>query len=132
MVNKRKIVDKGKKLALQFSKYSFIGVTATVINIILMWLSVDLFEINSAIATISVVTLVFFYKFYGYVKIGLFHKKIFKFLSVNIVSAILNMIFVWVLIEKVNLSGAVSAGIVVITLFFLRFIIFKCIGIIKE
>lgn len=120
------------KQTLDFSKYSIVGVTATSINIFLMWVSVDLWEINTLIATSTVVTLLFFYKFYGYIYIGLFHKEFFKFFIVNVTSAVLNVVLIFVLVELIGFSAAFSATIVVIILFILRFIVFKLIGVIKS
>jgi putative flippase GtrA len=120
------------KLPTSFSKYLGIGVSATLLNIGLLSLLVDLLDLNVAISTAFVVTMVFFYKFHAYVHIQLLHPQLGKFFMISGTSAILNGVFTWAIIEMGGMPAYIGSTIVIGTLFVLRFVAFKWLGMIKE
>lgn len=120
-----------KKTIFQFSKYSIIGVTATIMNIFLMWLMIDHLRLNTMISTAAIVTSLFYYKFFGYLMLDLIHNRIDKLLLINGISALLNWIGATILIDQAGWPAIITAPIVVGTLFILRFFAFKWTGLMK-
>lgn len=130
MVPNKKI----RKEAHNFGKYTIIGVIITFLDIFLMWLVVDIAKFPTLISAISIVSILHITKFYGYVLIKLIGhnmKNFLKYASVNIFSAIINIFGVWILIEMIGFTAALSTSIVVMSLFVGRFVIFRKIGLIK-
>ena len=124
-------MEKIGKIFFQFSKYSLVGIIATVLNISLMWLFIDILNFNTKIIAAIVIIALFFLKFYMYIAINLMHNRLDKFFYVNSVSAFLNWLFMWIFVDFLGISAVISSSIIVITLFVLRFIIFKIIKLIK-
>lgn len=115
-----------------FSKYIAIGAIFTILNIFFMWLLIDVFGLYSAIGAAIVVVVLFFGKFYAYILIKLLHKKFLGYASVNLISMILNVVFVWIFIEIFHIPTIYSSGMVVLVLFIGRFFAFKKLRLIRE
>ena len=120
------------KLAKNFGKYFIVGLIFTILNVFFMWLLIDVAGIYSALGAALVVITLFFGKFYTYVLIKFLHKRFLRYATVNITSMILNVFFVWLLIEIFNIPTVYSSAIVVLVLFIGRFIAFKKLKLIKE
>ena len=115
----------------QFSKYLMVGIIVTLLNILFMWLAIDILKFETKISAAIILIFLFFAKFYTYVTVNLIHKNFYKFMIINIISIILNWFFSWILIDFIGISAAITSMMIVTTLFILRFIGFKIIGILR-
>ena len=120
------------KIYKDFSKFLIVGMLATFANIFLMWLFIDIFNIPSFIGAAIVVAGIFFGKFYTYVLINLIHKHFLKYATINLSIGLLNIVFVWFLIDMMGVPTAISSAAVVYSLFILRFGAFKITKLIKQ
>ena len=64
-------MKKLKKNNNNFFTYTYVGVIVTVLNISLLWLFIDIFEIPTLISSTVIVGGLFLFKFYLYKKTGL-------------------------------------------------------------
>ena len=124
-------MEKDGKVFFQFSKYSLVGIIATILNISLMWLLIDILNFNTKISAAIILLGLFFLKFYIYLVIDLMHNRLDKFFYVNSISIFLNWLFMWIFVDFFGISAVISSSIIVISLFILRFIVFKIIKLIK-
>jgi len=121
-----------KKLIVHFSKFTFIGIVATILNIFFVWLFIDILKIKTIIAVTLVVMTIFLSKFYLYVLIRLIKGQFLKYTFIQIVSALLNIILTWFFIDVLLIPTIIAATIVVGGLFIIRFILFKVTRLITD
>ncbi|MFH1770972.1 MAG: GtrA family protein [archaeon] len=117
---------------IHFSKYTLIGGIASLINILLVWLFVDIVKLQSFLGISLAVFLVFLLKFYFYIIIKLIKKQFLKYTFIQIISAILNIVLTWILIELFGMNTIIATTGVVAVLFLLRFILFKITNLISD
>ena len=125
------MTEKIRSLKWQFSKYTILGIVASIINIGYMWLFVDVLQQNTIIHATLITIILFFAKYYGYIYTNLLHKGMKEFFMVQVVSGILNIILNWIVIDFIGLNALIGTTIVVGILFVGRFIMFKMMGKIK-
>lgn len=123
---------KHKKTVVDFSKYLIIGIIFTFLNISFMWLFIDVIGLYSALGASIVVVGLFFGKFYAYVIVKFLRRHFLGYVTVNITSAVLNVVFVWILIETFRISTVYASSSVVLLLFVARFFAFKKLKLIRE
>jgi len=121
-----------KKHLLGFSKYTFVGIIVSILNIFFVWLMIDVFEINTIISASIVVGTLFFLKFYLYIAMKLIKKNFLKYTSIQIFSAILNVVLTWFFIDIFGIPTVIASSSVVIILFIGRFILFNISGLTTE
>jgi len=114
-----------KRLSVNFSKFTFVGIIVSLMNIFFVWLLIDILEFKTIISTTIVVGVIFLLKFYSYSLIGLIKKQFFKYSFIQILSAILNVTFTWILIDLIQVPTIIATSVVVVGLFFGRFLLFK-------
>ncbi|MAG38835.1 hypothetical protein CMO90_01995 [Candidatus Woesearchaeota archaeon] len=114
-----------KKNSINFSKYTFIGLIVSLLNIFFVWLLIDILKIETLMATSLVVMSVFFLKFYLYILIKLIKKQFFKYVAIQIISALLNIVLTWFLIDILLIRTVIAVILVVGSLFLARFSLFK-------
>ena len=123
-----KYYKKGK----DFSKYSFIGVLWTTLNIFFMWLMIDMLKFPTVYSAFAVVTTLFVGKFYAYRLIGFMENNFLKYASTVIGFQVANIFFMWLFVDIFKWKAVVSSAIIVTTLFVLRFVVFNKVGLIKN
>ncbi len=129
-----KIKEKTIKTGKDFAKFLSIGILDSAIYVFLMWLVIDLLGVNTAIGSTAVVAFGFVEKFYLYALFGVMAASFgnfMKYSSINFVSALLNIVLVWFLIEILGIPTIISSAAVVCIIFIGRFITFKKAGLIK-
>ncbi len=114
-----------KRLSINFSKYSIVGVVFTVIYIFLMWLFVDILKVNTLISSCIVVVGIHIVKYIAYKQVKLIHKQFNKYTYVQVGSGVLNVVGFWFLVDGLHLSTVFSSLSITSVLFVLRFILFK-------
>lgn len=121
-----------RKHIKNFSKFTFVGLVWTLLNIYLMWLVIDIVKIPTLIGSTLVVAFVFVSRFYAYVFIGLIHHKFIKYAATNISFSLANIFLVWLFIDILKIATIISSAIAVYGLFILKFIVFNQTGLIKN
>jgi putative flippase GtrA len=114
-----------KRLAIDFTKYSVVGLLATFASVFLMWLFIDVLGMYTLLASCIVVVGLFFVKFSAYNKVNLIHRQLVKYTIIQISSGLVYTIGVWVLIDILNFPTVYSSAVAVCGLFVIRFILFK-------
>ncbi len=114
-----------KRLAIDFTKYTVIGLFVTFTSVFFMWLFIDIFGIHTPLASSFLVVVLFFMKFMAYNKVNLIHKQFIKYTVIQGGSGLLYIIGTWILIDIMKLSTVFSSTLAVCCLFLLRFILFK-------
>ena len=119
------------KIRTDFFKYTIIGGIVTLMNIFFTWLLIDIIKINTVIATTSVIMSLHVVKFYSYRISNFFgrrqmgHIQFIIYTVVVVFCSILNIVFVWFLVDIHHISTVISVTSVVVGLFLLRFMLFK-------
>ncbi len=127
-----------KKIITDFSKYSFIGIIISVMNIFFTWLLIDIVGLETVLATILVLIVLHIIKFYFYRTSNLFDRQLLGHIQFTIYSTIvafsfiLHIVLIWFLIDIMYIPTIVSVTAVVFGLFILRFILFKITHLIGE
>jgi len=127
-----------KKLVMDFSKYTFIGVIVTILGIFLTWFLIDIFVINTIIARFSVLASLHFVKFFSYRIAKLFSRRKLGHIQFIIYTVtvgfcyLLDIFLVWLLIDIFHIKTVISVTLVIGGLFLLRFILFKATHLIEK
>lgn len=125
------------KLVADFFKYTLIGTIVTLMNIFFTWFLIDIIDVNTVIATTSVVACLHIVKFYSYRISRLFgrrqmgHIQFMAYTAVVVFCSILNIVLVWFLIDILHIGTVISVTAVVVGLFALKFILFKVTHLIE-
>ncbi len=114
-----------KKLIVHFSKFTFIGIIASILNILFVWLFIDIFNIKTIISVSLVVAVIFLLKFYLYILIRLIKGQFLKYTFIQVISALLNIVLTWFFIDILLIPTVIATTMVVGGLFIIRFILFK-------
>jgi len=114
-----------------FSKYLFVGISWSFLNIFLMWLFIDYLKLPTIYGASVVVVILLISKFYAYRLIGFMENKFLKYASTAIGFYLANIFFMWLFVDIVGLSTVISSTIIVFSLFILRFLTFYKVGLIK-
>lgn len=127
-----KLLDKIKKKDMvDFIKFVIIGVIWSGINVLLMWVSVDILHIYAYIASTAAIVIVHLGRYYSYLAIKLIHPKFWKFTYTNINFTIGNIILMTLAIDVLNINTLISSIVIVGGLFALKFFTYKKINMIR-
>ena len=121
-----------KSLVKSFSAFTGIGIMYAVLQIVLLWLFVDILTFETLITTAVVATLLYVIKFYTYVFVKLMKNKFMHYNATNFIMLVLNILFVWILVDFLGMLASVSSALVSIIFFILRFVILRKVGIIHH
>lgn len=112
-----------------FGKYLVVGIAWTILNIAGMWLLIDVLKFPTLVGSSLVVAVVFFGKYYSYILIRLINKNFLKYASINIISAVANVLLMLVFVDLLHISTVISSAVIVYGLFLLRFVAFNKTGL---
>lgn len=120
-----------KRQLKNFLIFFLIGIIWTLLNVLLMWIFIDLLGIPTIIGSTIVVLFVFVTRYYAYVLIGLIHPRFARYTTTNIAFSLANIILVWLFIDILHIPTVVSSAVVIYGLFILKFFAFDKIGLLK-
>ena len=106
-----------------FTTFSGIGLFYAVLQIMLLWVLVDIQEYNTLLTTILVAFTVYITKFYTYVYVKLIKNKFLHYNTVNLTLLILNIFLIWFLVDFLGFLASISSAIVAALFFVLRFVV---------
>lgn len=123
---------KHKRLAKDFVKFLSVGAIWTISNIFLMWVLIDIIGMSGWLGSTIVVIIAFFGRYQTYLMINLIHKKFIKYASTNIGFSIITIALMSLFVDIFHIPAKISAPIIIMGLFILKFIVFKKINLIKK
>jgi hypothetical protein len=112
-----------------FTKYCAIGIIISVLNIILVTTGVDILGLSGLISSSITVGFLFFLKFYLYVSSGFIKNKLMHYLSIQVVSALINILATWVLVDIFGADAFIATTFIVGSLFFMRYLMIHYTGL---
>lgn len=115
-----------------FIKYLLVGIIWSLLNIAFMWLLIDKFKLPTIMGSTIVVLVLFITKFYAYSAIGFMEKNFLKYASTSIGFGAANVFLMWLFVDVFYLSTVISSTAIAYGLFFLRFVVFDKVGLIKR
>lgn len=115
-----------------FLKFIIIGLLWSGINVIFMWLFVEILGISAFISSTISIIAVHIGRFYSYVMIRLIHPHFWKFTYTNIIFTLLNIILMSLAIDVLKINTIIASIIVVGGLFISKFFSFNKINLIRE
>ncbi|MBS3135518.1 hypothetical protein J4401_00995 [Candidatus Woesearchaeota archaeon] len=124
---KGKVHRHGKK----FSIFAVIGAFKGALTVFLSWLMIDFLKLQTFTASIIIVATMFFIAYFIYVITGIIKQEFIKYLSATIVFDITIVFGIWLLVDILRFSGAISSAIVIGFLFVVRYAFFGKIGLLK-
>jgi len=119
------------RLIPHFSKYFIVGLIWNLLAIFLVWVFIDRFHFPTVLVSFLVVATLFVGKYITYRKINLVHKKFFTYASVVIWTSLGNIFLMWLLVDIIGWSGALSQTFIAGFIFLLRFSGFYSTGLSK-
>ncbi|MFC2134811.1 hypothetical protein ACFLTH_09355 [Bacteroidota bacterium] len=120
-----------KKHKINFSKFTVVGIIASLLNIFFVWFFIDIMFMETVVATTIVVGAIFFLKFYLYNVISLIKKQFLKYAFIQVISALLNIFFTWLFIDIFLIPTIIATILVVGGLFLTRFVLFNITKLIR-
>jgi hypothetical protein len=127
-----------RKIIRDFSKYTFIGIIITGLNILLTWFLIDILDVDTVLATTFVVVLMHVLKYFSYKMGRLFDSKMigskqFAIYSVIVIfSSTLHILLIWFMVDGLHIHTLISVTSVTVGLFIMRFILFKMTKMIEK
>ena len=127
-----------KKIITDFSKYAFVGIIISIMNVVFTWLLIDIVGLATIIATTSVLAVLHIIKFYFYKISNLFDRQLLGNVQFTIYSIIavfsfvLHITLIWFLIDIMNIPTIISVTTVIVGLFIIRFVLFKVTHLIEK
>jgi len=109
-----------KQLAVDFTKYTAVGILVTLVSVFFMWLFVDFFKINASLSSSILVVGIFFLKFMAYNKVNLIQKQVVKYMLIQCGSGFLFIIVTGILIDVKKLPTTFSSNASIASIFSLR------------
>lgn len=120
------------KYSANFIKYLLVGVLFTLLNIFMMWVAIDVWKFSTVVASTVIVVLLFFGKFYAYLALKMIHNSLLKYCLASGVLALVNIFLMWLFVDILGMSAALSATIITNLLFVLRFLAFDLFKLLKH
>lgn len=120
-----------KKIVVDFSRYSVVGIVISVLVVLFTWLFIDVIGINTIVATSIIVVIFHVIKFILYRKVSLFvgeeamPRQFIIYTAVVILSSFMHIVLIWFFIDIIRIPTLVSAAVVVAGLFVFRFFLFN-------
>ena len=121
-----------RKTAKDFIKFFSVGATWTLINIFLLWLIIDIIGMSGWAGSTLVVIIAFFGRYYTYLLIDLINKHFIKYASTNATFSLATIALMSLFVDVFHLPAKISAPVIILGLFILKFLVFKKINLIKK
>ncbi len=121
-----------KKLARDFSKFFVVGIVWTIINIFLMWATIDVGGMPGWLGSGIVVVISFFGRYYHYLYVNLIEREFGKYAITNILFGLLTVAGMSVAVDALHYPAKFSAPVVVGCLYVVKFAVFEKTGLIKK
>ena len=122
---------KHKKLVTDFIKFVIIGILWSCINVLLMWLFVDMMHMYGYISSAISIVAVHLGRYYSYVLIKLLHPQFWKFTYTNITFSIGNVVLMTIAIDILKINTLLASVVIVGGLFALKFFTYKRMNMIR-
>jgi len=122
---------KHKKLIKDFVKFTLIGVLWSGINVLFMWLFVDISHMPAYISSTFAMIIVHLGRFFSYVLIKLIHPYFWKFTYTNITFTLGNIVLMTFAIDILKINTILASVVIVGGLFALKFFTYKRINMIR-
>jgi len=116
---------------LNFRKYVAIGAIFSLLEIFSLWVFIDIMKKPTLAYSIMIIGALTMLKFYSYVIAGMMKNRIFGYMFVLGVFYILNVVFIWLLVEVIGLSAALSSAFLAAAFFILRFLTYDKVKLLK-
>lgn len=120
-----------EKYSINFQKYTFIGIIFSLLEIFFLWIFIDLLRKPTLAYSIIVIGVLTVLKFYSYVIVGMMKNRIFRYMLVLGIFYVLNVIFVWLLVELIGFSAAFSSAVISMLFFIIRFLTYDKLKLLK-
>ena len=117
---------------LQFSKFLFVGIIWTIVNIVLLWLLIDVLGLAGWLGSSIVVFSALIGRYYHYVFLKVIKPHFMKFLGTNFVFSLLTVVFMSLFVDFLHIPAKFSSPLVIGGLFIGKFITFKFIGLLED
>lgn len=121
-----------KKLARDFSKFFAVGLVWTIINIFLMWVTIDVGGMPGWLGSSIVVIISFFGRYYHYLYVNLIEREFGKYAVTNILFGLLTVGGMSLAVDVLQYPAKFSAPVVVGLLYVVKFAVFEKTGLIKR
>lgn len=115
----------GKKIGkyrVNFGKYAVIGFIFSLLEIFFLWVFIDLMKKPTLAYSTVIIGILTLLKFYSYVAFGMMKNRIFRYMLVLGLYYLLNVACIWLLVEAIGISAAISSAILAAAFFILRFL----------
>lgn len=130
----RRLVHKAKQTVKEhgklFSIFVLIGLAKSVLTIAMAWLLIDIIGLSGFIGSTITTVIMFFVTYYSYVFLKVVKPRFAVYAPITITFNILQIILITLLVDYFYISGALSSAIVLTSLFFIRYVMFRKIGLI--
>jgi len=120
-----------KKYRINFQKYAIIGVIFSLLEIFFLWVFIDLMKKPTLAYSMMILGALTIMKFYSYVITGMMEHGILRYMLVLGVFYVLNVAFLWMLVEIIGLSAAISSAFLAAAFFILRFLMYDKVKLLK-
>ncbi|MEK6983799.1 MAG: hypothetical protein AABX33_04455 [Nanoarchaeota archaeon] len=125
-------VDKKfKSYRTNFQKYTVIGSIFSLLEIFFLWIFIDLLNKPTLRYSIIIIGALTMLKFYSYVMSGMMKNRIFSYMLVLGIFYVLNVVFVWLLVEVIGLSAAFGSAFLTAAFFVFRFFIYDRLHLLR-
>jgi len=129
----REVLSRNKlKYGKDFSKYLFVGILYTFINIFLMWLFIDVLRTGTVLGSVLAVSIIFITKYFVYIWVGFMVKGFLKYAFVTGLISIVNVALMWLFVDVLKVQTVLASTIIVYSLFIARFISFYAVGLVRN
>jgi len=125
-------MKKIKRHVKNFTKYLIIGILWSLLNVVFMWLLIDVIKFTALIGSTIALVILVVSKYYAYVLIKLINKNFLKYLSTVISFTIANIFFMWLAVDIMKFPTVIVSSVIVFIFFLLRFVIFNLIGLVEK
>ena len=120
------------KYGKDFTKYLFVGILYTFINIFLMWLFIDVLRTGTVLGSVLAVSIIFITKYFAYIWVGFMVKGFLKYSLVTGLMSIVNVALMWLFVDILKIPTVLSSTIIVYSMFIVRFVSFYAVGLVRN
>ena len=120
------------KYRINFQKYTIIGVFFSLLEVFFLWVFIDLMKKPTLAYSTVIIGILTILKFYSYVIAGMMKNIIFRYMLVLGIFYAINVVFVWLLVEMVGISAALSSVFLGVAFFILRFLTYDKMKLLKN
>ena len=120
------------KHSASFSKFTFVGGVFYFLATIGNGFAIDYLRMDALTGASIVMGILFILKYWAYRLVGVMNADFLTYCLGSIVMTLLGVLFVWLLVDFVGLTGAVSTVIIYGSIFVLRYFAFSKLKLIKH